>query len=110
MGPVMLVRSGARVGGYGRTVTTCHGQCLIPSVDFESIEIGPVVAPCIVLFERKMLCAWSMTIDPPRLAVPRFTNGKRERLVLVNWLLTTTTSLARVMNRPGPRRLVKVLA
>jgi hypothetical protein len=32
------------------------------------------------------------------LAVPRFTNGKRERLVLVNWLLTTTTSLARVMN------------
>ncbi len=81
----------------------------MPSVDLVSTEIGPVVAPCMVLFARKMLCAWSITSEPPRLAVPRFTNGKRERLVLVNWLLTTTTALARVMNRPGPRRLVKVL-
>ena len=58
-----------------------------------------------------MLCAWSTTIEPPRLALPRFRsrNGRHERLVLVNWLLTTTVSLARVMNRPGLRRLVKVL-
>ena len=57
---------------------------MIPSVDFVSIEIGPVVAPFMVLVERKMLCAWSMTIEPPRLAVPRFKNGRWERLVLVN--------------------------
>ena len=66
-----------------------------------------MVVPCMVLFARKRLWAWSITSEPPRLAVPRFTNGRRERLVLMKWLSTTTTLLARVMNRPGAAEVVE---
>jgi hypothetical protein len=77
-------------------------RCRTPSVDLVSIEIAPVVAPCIEFFEIYTLWDCVTTTDPFKLAEPKPATGERDRFVFIKWLFVMTTLLAVERNKAVP--------